>query len=327
MKAAVLHEYGAVPRYEDFPDPVAGDGEVVVEVKAVAVENVDKAIAAGTHFAARQFLPELPAIAGFDGIGTLADGTLVGFGQPRPPYGALAERTVIPAQNTTPAPEGIDPAVAVVISSAVTGFAIKTAAGFTPGETVLVQGATGVAGRLAVQVARLLGAGRVIATGRNHDALAEVTGLGADAVINTAVSDDALVEAFAAEAGGGYDVVLDFLWGRPTELLLKTLVPNQIGHSKPTRLIQAGESAGARIALTADSVRTSGLEIYGAGKGLDGQAVADAYGQIVQWTRDGKLVVGIDRTPLSDIETAWQRTGPGGRRLVITGGGHSRLPA
>lgn len=198
-----------------------------------------------------------------------------------------------------------------------TGFAIKTAAGFTPGETVLVQGATGVAGRLAVQVARLLGAGRVIAAGRNHDALAEVTGLGADAVINTAVSDDALAEAFAAETGGGYDVVLDFLWGRPTELLLKALVPNRIGQSKPTRFVQAGESAGARIALTADSVRTSGPEIYGAGKGLDGQAVADAYGTSCSG-RDGKLVVGIDRTPLSDIETAWQRTDPGGRRLVIT---------
>lgn len=114
------------------------------------------------------------------------------------------------------------------------------------------------------------------------------------------------------------NVVLDVLWGRPTELLLKTLVPNRIGHSKPTRLIQAGESAGARIALTADSIRTPGLEIYGAGQGLDGQAVADAYGQIVRWTRDGKLVVGIDRTPLSDIETAWQRTDLGGRRLVIT---------
>jgi NADPH:quinone reductase-like Zn-dependent oxidoreductase len=163
MKAAVLHELGGIPRYEDFPDPVAGDGEVVVEVKAVAVEKVDKAVAAGTHFAARQFLSELPAIVCFDGIGALPDGTLVGFGQPRPPYGALAERTVVPAENTTPAPEGIDPTIAVVVSSAVTGFAVKTAAGFTPGETVLVQGATGVAGRLAVQVARLLGARRVVA--------------------------------------------------------------------------------------------------------------------------------------------------------------------
>lgn len=319
MKAAVLHEFGGIPRYEDFPDPVAGDGEVVVDVKAVAVENVDKAVAAGTHFAARQFLPELPAIVGFDGIGTLPDGAVVGFSQPRAPYGALAERTVVPAQNTIPAAEGIDPAIAVVISSAVTGFAIKTAAGFTPGETVLVQGATGVAGRLAVQVARLLGAGRVIATGRNDDALAEVTALGADAVINTAVDDDELVAAFAAEADGGYDVVLDFLWGRPTELLLKALVPSQIGgRSKPTRLVQAGESAGAQIALPADSIRTSGLEIYGVGKGLDAQTVTDAYNQIVQWTRDGKLIVGIERTPLSDIEAAWQRTDLSGKRLVIT---------
>jgi NADPH:quinone reductase-like Zn-dependent oxidoreductase len=132
MKAAVLHKLGEVPRYEDFPDPVAGDGEILVEVVAVAVENVDKAVAAGTHFAARQFLPNLPAIVGFDGIGSLPDGTLVGFGQPRPPYGALAERTVVPVASTIPAPDGIDPATAVVLSSAVTGFAIKTAAGFTP---------------------------------------------------------------------------------------------------------------------------------------------------------------------------------------------------
>lgn len=214
--------------------------------------------------------------------------------------------------------EGVDPAVAAVISSAVVGFAIKTAAGFTPGETVLVQGATGVAGRLAVQVARLLGAGRVVATGRDDDALAEVLGLGADAVINTAVVDDQLTEAFATEAGDGYDVVLDFLWGRPTELLLKALVPSRIGRPRPTRLVQAGESAGAGIALTADSVRTSGVEIYGVGKNLDGPAVADACGQIVQWTREGKLDVGIERALLGDIETAWQRTDLRGRRLVVT---------
>ncbi len=136
-----------------------------------------------------------------------------------------------------------------------------------------------------MQVARLLGAGRVIAAGRNHDALAEVTGLGADAVINTAVSDDALAEAFAAETGGGYDVVLDFLWGRPTELLLKALVPNRIGQSKPTRFVQAGESAGARIALTADSVRTSGPEIYGAWQGPERTGRGRRLRHIAQWTR------------------------------------------
>jgi NADPH2:quinone reductase len=201
MKAAVLHELGAVPRYEDFPDPVAGDGEVVVEVKAVAVENVDKAVVAGTHFATGQLLPQLPAVVGFDGIGTLPDGTVVGFSQPRPPYGALAERTVVPAANTIPAPEGVDPAVAVVLSSAITGFAIKTTAGFRSGETVLVQGATGVAGRLVVQVVRLLGAGRVVATGRDDGAVREVADLGADRVINTNVPDEELVRTFTERAG------------------------------------------------------------------------------------------------------------------------------
>jgi NADPH:quinone reductase-like Zn-dependent oxidoreductase len=174
-----------------------------------------------------------------------------------------------------------------------------------------------VAGRLAVQVARLLGAGRIVATGRDDHALAEVAELGADAVINTTAPDEQLVRAFADQAGDGYDIVLDFLWGRPAELLIKALVPGQIGPAKATRLIQAGESAGHALVLTADGVRTSGLEIYGAAKGFDAQTAAAAYGQIVQWARDGQLVFGIERAPLSEIETAWPRTDLRGRRLVI----------
>jgi NADPH:quinone reductase-like Zn-dependent oxidoreductase len=225
MKAAVLHEIGGIPRYEDFPDPVAGDDEVVIDVKAVAVENVDKRIAAGTHYASRQYTAQLPAIPAFDGIGALPDGTLVGFGNPRRPYGALAEKTVVPKGAYMPIAEGIDPAIATVLGTAITGMSIKTAAGFVPGETVLVQGATGVAGRLAVKVARLLGARRIIATGRDNDQLREVQTLGADTVINTAVPDEALAQAYLDAKGDGYDVVLDYLWSRPTEILLRSLVP------------------------------------------------------------------------------------------------------
>lgn len=317
MKAAVLHELGGVPRYEDFPDPVAGDGEVVIEVKAVAVENIDKMIAAGKHFASRQFMDKLPAVPGFDGVGALADGTLVGFGQPRLPYGALADKTVVAESHIVPMPDGIDPAVAVVLASAMTGFAIKTAAGFTPGETVLVQGATGVAGCLAVKVARLLGAGRIVATGRDDDALRDLLALGADHVINTVVPDDELVRAFTDTAGDGYDVVLDFLWGRPTELLLKALVPSELKHVKPTRVVQVGESANSTLTLPAESLRTSGVEIYGVGKGLDGATMMDAYNQVVQWARDGSLTFDLELVPLSQIETAWQRTDLRGRRLVV----------
>ncbi len=317
MKAAVLHEIGGVPRYEEFPDPVARDDEVVIEVKAVAVENVDKRIAAGTHFASRQYTAQLPAIPAFDGIGALPDGTLVGFGNPRPPYGALAEKTVVPKGSYVPITEGIDPAVATVLGTAITGMSIKTGAGFVPGETVLVQGATGVAGRLAVKVARLLGAGRIIATGRDDDQLRQVQALGADETINTAVSDEALTQAYLDAERDGYDVVLDFLWGRPTEILLRSLVPQSFAFRKPTRLIQIGESAGAELSLAAESLRTSGVEIYGAAKGLNPETMQEVYGQVVTWTRSGDLTFDVVKVPLSDIETAWQRTDLRGSRLVV----------
>jgi NADPH:quinone reductase-like Zn-dependent oxidoreductase len=250
-------------------------------------------------------------------VGALPDGTVVGFASPRPPYGALAEKTVVASNGVVPVPEDLDPAVVVVLATAVTGMSITTAAGFKPGETVLVQGATGVAGRLAVRVARLLGAGRIVATGRDQDALREVKTLGADTVISTAVDDGALALAFSEAKGEGYDIVLDYLWGRPTEVLLRTLVPESFAFAKPTRLIQVGESAGSTLTLSADSLRTSGVEIYGAAKGLNSAVIADVYGQIVQWARAGDLTFDLEKVPLSGIETAWQRTDLRGRRLVV----------
>jgi NADPH:quinone reductase-like Zn-dependent oxidoreductase len=317
MKAAVLHEVGGVPRYEDFPDPVAGEGEVIIDVKAVAVENVDKMFAAGTHYASKRFIDRFPVIPAFDGIGTLPDGTLVGFGNPRLPYGALAEKTVVAGDSFVPIPEGVDPAVATVLGSAINGMSIRTAAGFVPGQTVLVQGATGVAGRLTVKVARLLGAGRIVATGRDDAQLREVQAIGADTVINTAVSDEALAQAFTDAKGDGYDVVVDFLWGRPTEILLRSLIPESFAFPKPTRLIQVGESAGTELTLAAGSLRTSGVEIYGAAKGLDPETMGEAYGQIVKWAQSGELTFDVEKVPLSDIEAAWQRTDLKGRRLVM----------
>ncbi|GAA2659214.1 quinone oxidoreductase family protein [Paractinoplanes durhamensis] len=311
MKAAVLHERDGVPRYADFPDPVAGDGEVIVEVLAVAVENVDREVAAGRHYAGHAMMPELPAIPCFDGIGRLPDGRVVGFGNPRAPYGALAERTVVAEGAYGPIPDGIDPAIGTVLATAITGMSMKTAGGLQPGETVLIQGATGVAGRLAVRIARLLGAGRVIASGRDD---ARLRALGADAIINTAVSDEELATAYANERS---DVVLDFLWGRPTEILLKSLIPSGFSFAPPTRLVQVGESAGVDLTLPASALRTSGVEIFGAARGLSGGGMAEVYGQVIAWTLAGELTFDLERVPLSDIESAWQRTDLHGRRLVV----------
>ncbi|UJP09071.1 hypothetical protein L2X99_11405 [Microbacterium sp. KUDC0406] len=143
MKAAVVHGAGGVPRYEDFPDPVPQEGEVLVRPIAVAVENVDRAIVAGEHYSAQGGSVEFPMIPAFDGIGELADGTLVSFGNPRSPYGALAELCAVDERAVRPAPEGIDPAVLSVMSSAVAGMSIKLGGGLEAGRTVLVQGGTG----------------------------------------------------------------------------------------------------------------------------------------------------------------------------------------
>jgi len=316
MKAAVVDRTGGIPVLRDVSEPVPGDGEVLISVEAVAVENVDRAIVAGTHYTAAAFQANLPAVPCFDGIGRLPDGTLVGFGGLTPPNGALAQFAVVPAAYAPPVPEGIDPAEAAALSSAITGMSMQTAAGLTAGESVLVQGATGVAGRLAVQIARLLGAGRIVATGRDDDALADLTNLGADAVINTAVDDRALVEAYRDQANGGYDVVVDFLWGRPTELLTRALTPDSFVMPKPTRLVHVGVAAGETIELAGNALRTSGLEIYGAGRNM-ATGMAAAYQQVVDWVRTGELKMNVTTMPLSRIEEAWQRTDLRGSRLVI----------
>ena len=316
MKAAVVDRAGGIPRYQDFPDPSLQAGQVLVTVEAVAVENVDRAIVAGTHYTAAQFQAALPAVPCFDGIGRLLDGTLVGFGGVIPPYGTLAQYAVVPATHTAPIPEGIAPQVAAVLSSAISGMSMRTAAGLSAGETVLVQGATGVAGRLAVKIARLLGAGRIVATGRNDDALEQLKALGADTVINTTVDDAGLVQAFRDQAGDGYDVVVDYLWGRPTELLARALIPGSFSMPKPTRLVQIGESAGPAIQLTGDALRTSGLEIYGAARNM-AAGMAAAYRQVVDWVRSGELTIDTTTMPLSQIEEAWTRTDLRGTRLVI----------
>ena len=319
MKAAVLHKFGELPKFEDFPDPTAGEGQILVHVKAVALENVDKVMAEGSHFASQQFLSTLPAIVGFDGIGMLEDGRLVGFGGVKAPYGAMAEKTIIPEGYYVPVPEGVDAVTAAALpASALTSlFPLKWSAKLEPGETVLINGATGVSGKLAVQIAKLLGAGRVVGTGRNEESMNQVIEFGADAVIDLKQSDEKLIEDFKKEGGEGYDIVLDFLWGHPTELLISTLIPSEIRMSKPVRLVQIGEKAGKTISLSADALRTSGLEVRGAAAGITPEAMGEATNLVWDLLKANKLHMDIEQVPLEDIESVWRRTDFQGKRIVI----------
>ena len=320
MKAAVLHKFGETPRYEEFPEPIPGLDEVLIEVKAVAFENVDQMMAAGEHFASKQFLSILPAIVGFDGIGELPNGKLVGFSGMKAPYGAMAEKVVVPKTNTISIPEGVDATIAAALpASALTSlFPLQWGAKIEKGETVLINGATGVAGKLAIQIAKLLGAGRVIGTGRNEKSLKQVMDLGADAVIHLKQSDEQLAHLFKKEAKNGYDIVIDFLWGHPTEILIHTLIPEKIGHvDKHIRLVQVGSAAGETLSLPASSLRNSGLEIIGASKGLTPEAMSKSTEQIWSWIAENKLKMDIEKVALKDIESVWNRTDFKGKRIVI----------
>lgn len=213
MKAAVIQYFGDVPKCIDFLEPIAGEGETLINIKASVLENFDKMTAAGVHYSSNQLFPAFPAVAGHSGVGTTEDGRMVGFGIPRAPYGAFAAKTV--AGRVIPVPDDIDPVIATCLpASVLTSYLpLIYSAKFEAGETVLINGATGVSGKIAVQLAKMLSAKKVIGTGRNDDSLQLLKSLGADAVIDLKQPDEKiLADIQDAKGETGIDVVLDFIW-------------------------------------------------------------------------------------------------------------------
>ena len=256
MKAAVVHTLGEPPRFEDFPAPQPRQGEVLVHIKAASLKNIDKAMVSGSHYDSHR---ELPVICGVDGVGVLDDGTRVYCGGSRPPYGMMAEQTVVSGAWCLPIPDGIDDSTAAALPNPALSswLPLLWRAQLKPGETVLILGATGVAGKLALQIAKHLGAGRVVAAGRNHQVLETLPDLGADATIALDQSDQELTTAFTREAShASFDIILDYLWGHPTEVLLDALTSHDL-KAEPSRmrLIAIGEMAGPTISLSSAALR------------------------------------------------------------------------
>ena len=321
MKAAVIHKLGDIPRYEDFPDPVLNDEDVAVKVEAVILDYAVKALATGIHFASKQFYPSLPAVVGYGGIGSLEDGTLVSFRVMKPPYGSLAEKVVVPKGFTAPIPQGVTAEQAAVIPSAALsslGPLIYTAK-LQLGETVLINGATSVTGMLAVQVAKSLGAGRVIGTGRNPESGEKLRELGADAFINLNQPDEKIVEALKKESGKGYDVILDYLWGHPAEVIISSFTPTELSMpNRRTRFVLIGGLAGWTARIPGQSLLTSGLEIYGM-MGAQTPPEYQAEGTKLVWDmiKQGKLSMDIVKYPLRDIEKVWNMEEHGKRIDIV----------
>ena len=319
MKAAVLEEVGKAPKWEEFEEPVAGEGEALVRVLAASLKPVDKQLAAGTHFASPREA-DLPLICGTDGVGALEDGTRVFFGGCRKPFGAMAEITVVPRAFCFPLPPGIDDDTAAALPNpAVSAWLSLThRAKLARGETVLVLGATGVTGQLAAQIAKLLGAARVVGVGRNERVLARLGELGTDATIQLDQAAEALKEAYLSEMGPGFDVILDYLWGEPTEALLAALTKGEFTVvGKETRLVQVGESAGATIKLPAAVLRSTAVTILGTAGMPPREVLFDAMKEVLQRGAMGELRIETERAAMADVESAWKRAGTAGRRIVM----------
>lgn len=317
MNAAVVRELGKPPRCEQFAEPVAGEDEVVVHVHAASLKPVDKQLASGSHYASQR---QLPFVCGIDGVGHLEDGQRVFFGGCRPPYGAMAQRTVVARAFTFQVPAGVsDELAAAIPNPGVSAWlSLKFRAKLTAGENVLILGATGVTGRLAVQIAKLLGAARVVAAGRNPQSLLSLQRLGADATIRLDTPAKEMEESFVREVGeSGFQVVIDYVWGKPTEAFLSAITSNTFAAIKAeTRLVQVGESAGPTISLPAAVLRSTALTICGTAGIPNRDVLTEALHQVMAHAANGALQVDTVGVPLADIESAWE-CNESGRRVVI----------
>lgn len=312
MKAAIVHGPGQAPVYGEFAAPVAQDGEYRIVVSASALSPLTRMRASGTHYSSSG---RFPFVAGVDGVGRLGDGRLVYFMLPRAPYGAMGEETVAPTAQCLPVPDGLDDVTAAAIANPgmSSWVALTERARFKAGEAVLINGATGASGQLAVRIARYLGARRIVATGRNT---AVLESLGADATI--ALSDDptALEARFAEEFAQGIDVVLDYLWGMSAERLLQAGAKAGPA-SVPIRFVQIGTSSGANIALPGAILRSSAIELMGSGIGsVPLNRLIAAIGHVLQGAVPAGLSLATHTLPLRDVEQAWALDE--GQRVVLT---------
>ncbi|HBS5676524.1 quinone oxidoreductase family protein [Klebsiella sp. 141240] len=303
MKAAVVFDLNEGPVWADFSEPQPAVGQLLIDVRAAAISHVVKGRASGHHYS---FDGTLPFVVGIDGVGMTPDGQRVYFAFPSAPFGSMAQRAPVALQNCLALPDELDDisAAAMANPGMSAWAALVKRAQFQAGETVLINGATGSAGQLAVQIARYLGAKKIIATGRNTQTL---TALAADECIDLTADEQTLSAQFAAASAGQVDVIVDYLWGRSAELLLPALAKYTPG-DKPVRYVQVGSLAGADIALNGAVLRAAPLQLMGSGIGsLTMSQLLAATGEMLQAAVPGHFTISTTPLPLRDVAAAWPR--------------------
>lgn len=316
MYAAVVTAFDTPPVYEEFPTPEPGDGEALVTVVASAIAPRVLSQADGSHYTSTDALPLIP---GVDGVARDADGTLRYFILPDTNLGAMAEQTLIDPRRSVALPGGVDPVViAAAMNPAMSSWiALRRRIDFVPGSRVLVMGATGNAGRMAIQIAKRLGASHVTAAGRRAEALAPLTALGADALVDLGQDADAVARDLA-EAGRNVDVVIDYLWGAPTAAALYAIVPARDDDSQLLTWIQIGSVAGRECAIPSAALRATKLQIVGSGQGsVSTRDILEELPGLATEVTTGGYEIDARAVPLKNVTEAWAEATTTRERLVI----------
>lgn len=319
MKAAVVTAAGERPVYTDFERPSALEGHRLIEVTASALSHVTRSKAAGSHYSSTH---TFPFVAGVDGTGRTEDGTRVYFFWPRAPFGAMAQTCLVPEANCVTLPAAIDEvsAAAIAIPGMSSWAALIERARFVAGETVLINGATGTSGRLAVQIAKHLGAGKIVVTGRSQAALVSLEEAGADTAILLTGDDHALSQAAEAQFAEGVDVVLDYLWGSSARSLLIAAARATAG-DRPVRFVQIGAISGAEIALPAAVLRSAPVTLLGSGIGsISLPRALHTMQQVFEATVVAGFRIETAAVPLAAIGAHWDSADSAQRTVFVPEG-------
>jgi NADPH:quinone reductase-like Zn-dependent oxidoreductase len=320
MKAALISAAGESPIYANFSEPQPSEGKELIIVTASALSQFSKSRSIGRHYSSSG---AFPSVAGADGVGRTTNGRRVYFVLPEPPYGALAEKTLVASRQCVDIPESLNDLTAAAIANPGMSAwaALVERAQLQPGETVLVNGAAGTAGRLAVQLAKYLGAGKVIATGRNRGELQELLSLGADEAIpfnlelpnGAETFERALMEALAR----GIHVVIDYLWGASARAII-VAIAKAVEDATPVRFIHVGgASREENIELPGAALRSSAIQLMGSGiKSVPFPRLLGAITSVFEAVAPAGLQIATKSVPLSGITEAWEASAK--PRIVVT---------
>ncbi|RFC77391.1 zinc-binding alcohol dehydrogenase family protein [Streptomyces sp. AcE210] len=318
MHAAVVRSFGTPPRYETIATPrPSGEHEVLVDVLAAGLHPRVRSSADGSHYTSDGILPLVP---GIDAVGRTPQGELLYFVAPDTALGTMAEHAVVDRRRAITLPANTNPtALAAAMNPGMSSWvALRRRAAFRPGGTVLVIGATGNAGQLAVQIAKHLGAARVVGAGRAPQRLDLLKRLGADEVVSLD-GDDKEVARRLGHAAADVDIVIDYLWGRPTQQAMPALLTARTDRSKALTWIQVGSMAGRDITLPSFLLRAGNLNIMGSGQGsVTTAGILAELPSLAEEIISGTLAVDPLAMPLSQVDKAWTTPTAPGQRLVLT---------